>query len=219
MSSDDELLDVLDESGSLTGETRTREEVHRSGAWHRVFHLWIVRDSGTHSGTNNGTLLLQRRSLHKDLEPNKVDVTVGGHLRAGESVFDAVREVEEEIGLEVQPERLVHLGSWRSERSYPEARDREFQEVFALICDWPLDRYSLDCREVYILYELPLSRALALYREGAPVPAAGYDCQYRINDALLVEDDLIEQARASVSEQLAALSTWLASSQTQPADN
>lgn len=211
MSSDDELLDILDESGSVTGETRPREEVHRSGDWHRVFHLWIVRD--------NGTLLLQRRSRHKDLEPNKVDVTVGGHLRAGESVFDAVREVEEEIGLEVQPERLVHLGSWRSERSYPEARDREFQEVFALICDWPLDRYSLDCQEVYILYELPLSRALALYRDGAPVPAAGYDCQYRINDALLVEDDLIEQARVCVSEQLEALSAWLASSQTLPADN
>lgn len=208
MSSDDELLDVLDESGTPTGETSARGRVHRQGLWHRVFHLWIVRD--------NGTLLIQRRSRHKDLEPNRVDVTVGGHLRAGESVFDATREVEEEIGLEVQPERLVHLGSWRSERSYPGAVDREFQEVFGLISDWPLDRYSLDCREVYILYELPLSRALELYRDGAPVPAAGYDCQYRINDALLVEEDLIEQARQTVSEQLTALAAWLENSQAPP---
>lgn len=197
----DELLDVLDESGKATGVRKPRSEVHAAGDWHRVFHLWIVRE--------NGKVLLQKRSRHKDLEPEKVDVTVGGHLSAGESVFDAVREVEEEIGLEVQPEQLSHLGGWRSERNYPNAVDREVQEVFALVNDWPLEEYALDCREVYLLYEVPISRLLDLYRNGTALPAAGYDCQQRVNDALLIEDDLIAQARVTVSEQLEALASWL----------
>jgi isopentenyldiphosphate isomerase len=198
----DELLDVLDETGAPVGKTRPRSEVHEGGDWHRVFHLWIVRE--------DGALILQRRSRLKTLEPNKVDVTVGGHLRAGESVFDAVREVEEEIGLEVAPERMAFLGTWRSERRYDQGIDRELQEVFALVNDWPLERYSLDCREVYLLYEIPLKRAIGLYRDGLPVPVAGYDCQLRKNDALLIETDLIEQARATVVEQLEELSDWLA---------
>lgn len=202
MHPEEELLDVLDEDGSPTGETKPRSEVHRDGDWHRVFQLWVIRE--------DGTLILQRRSQSKDLEPNKVDVTVGGHLAAGESSFDATREAEEELGLEVGPERLAFLGSWRSERHYEGALDREFQEVFAILNDWPLESYSLDCREVYLLYEIPLGRALELYRDGTPVPVSGFDCQLRKNDALLVPDDLIEQARGTVTEQLEALSDWLA---------
>ncbi|MEX2535937.1 MAG: NUDIX domain-containing protein [Trueperaceae bacterium] len=202
MNASDELLDVLDESGAPTGQTKPRNEVHRDGDWHRVLHLWVARE--------DGTVLLQRRSRHKELEPEKVDVTVGGHLSAGESVFDAVREAEEEIGLDVRPEQLAHLGTWRSERRYPNVVDREMQEVFALVCDLPLDRYSLNCREVYQLYEVPLARVIDLYRSGTPLPAAGYDCQLRTNDALLIEDDLIAQARGTASEQLEALAIWLA---------
>ena len=201
MSDGEELVDVLDETGEKTGAVKPRSEVHRDGDWHRVFHLWVVRE--------DGTLILQRRSRHKDLEPNKVDVTVGGHLEAGESTLDASREAEEELGLEVAPERLAFLGTWQTERRYETAVDREFQEVFAVVNDWTLEEYSLNCGEVYLLYELPLRRALELYREGTPVPAAGYDCQRRKNDALLIPDDLIHQARQPVVEQLEALSTWL----------
>lgn len=196
-----ELLDVLDESGEKTGAVKERAEVHAAGDWHRVFHLWVARE--------DGTMILQRRSRHKELEPDKVDVTVGGHLRAGESVFDALREAEEEVGLEVRPELLIHLGSWRSERSYPDAIDREHQEVFAYLCDWPLESFSLDCREVYLLYEVPLARLIDLYRDGTPVPVTGFDCQFRNNDALLVADDLIAQARTTSCEQLEELRDWL----------
>ena len=197
-----ELLDVLDETGAKTGEIKPRDAVHRDGDWHRVFHLWIVR--------SDGTLILQRRSRHKELEPNRVDVTVGGHLGAGESVFGATREVQEELGLAVGPERLAFLGTWKTQRHYERAIDREFQEVFALVNEWSLEEYSLACDEVYLLYEIPLERAIQLYREGTPVPVAGFDCQLRRNDALLVPEDLIEQARKSVSEQLEALAGWLA---------
>ena len=75
MNEGDEFLDVLTEEGLPTGRTKRRTEVHRDGDWHRSFHLWIVKEGRY--------VLLQRRSQAKDLEPNKLDVAVGGHFSAG----------------------------------------------------------------------------------------------------------------------------------------
>ena len=46
---------------------------------------------------------LQRRSDGKDLAPGKVDVAVGGHLAAGETWVDALREADEELVLPLAP--------------------------------------------------------------------------------------------------------------------
>ena len=180
---------------------KPREAVHRDGEWHRVFHLWVVR--------SDGRVLLQRRSRFKAVAPGKVDVTVGGHLRAGETAFDAVREVEEEIGLRVEPVRLALLGNWRTELVAEGLVDREHAEVFALVDDGPLEEFRLDCQEVYLLYEAPLEGLIALYRDGRPLPVPGFDCQRRRNDALLIGDDLIGGAREVTVQQLEALRAWM----------
>lgn len=196
-----ELLDVLTPEGIPTGQVRPRDEVHREGLWHRSFHLWIVKE--------NRFVLFQRRSSTKDLEPNKLDVTVGGHFGAGETLKDVIREVEEEIGLQVRVGELQYLETRPVERFYPHAIDREYQEVYALRCEQDLDQYHLDRREVYVLYEIPISRALELYREGTPVAAAGFDAYRRPNHALLIPEDLIEQSRADVVDVLEKIAFWL----------
>ncbi len=196
-----ETFDVLDSSGRPTGRTKNRDEVHRDGDWHRALHLWIVKDGRY--------VLFQRRSADKDLEPDKLDVSVGGHLSAGETVREALREVEEELGLYVPFEALYPLGTHRAERRYEHATDREFQEVYALRQDQPLTSYTLDRGEVYALYELPLEGALALYRDNTPLAAAGYDAYGRRNDALLGESDIIEAARENVVSALERIRTWL----------
>lgn len=196
-----ELLDVLDEQGERTGETKPRWQVHRDGDWHRSFHLWVVRE--------DDLVLFQRRAPGKDLEPGRIDVTVGGHFRAGEGLEQVVREVEEEIGVSVEPGDLSFLGCWRAERRYADAVDREFVEVYAIRRDAPLSDYWLDCSEVTVLYELPLRRALELYRVGTPQAASGYDCQGRVNNALLVESDLILAGRADTVAALEELGRWL----------
>jgi isopentenyldiphosphate isomerase len=197
----DELFDVLDEFGIPTGETKPRALVHRDGDWHRSFHLWIVKD-GTH-------VLFQRRSHKKDLEANKLDVTVGGHFGAGETLLEVVREVEEEIGLKVQLKDLHFIETRQGERHYENAVDREFVDVYALRCDQKLDAYYLQCDEVSVLYEVPIDKAIELYRDGTFVAVYGYDCQQRTNNALLVSDDLIEGSGAEVVETLLKVKGWL----------
>src|SRR5690606_19690656 len=148
----DELLDVLDDNGNPTGERKPRSAVHRDGDWHRAFHLWVVREGHL--------VILQRRAEEKDLEPLRLDVTVGGHYRAGEMFVDVLREAEEEIGLVLRPGQVAFLGTVRSERHYPDPDpprvDREFQEIYATHDDRPLSAYVQEPEEVDTLYEVPL---------------------------------------------------------------
>ena len=202
-----EPLEVLNPLGQPTGETKARAAVHRDGDLHRTLHLWVLSNQGAY-------VLMQRRALGKDLEPGKLDVAVGGHFRAGETLPDVLREAHEELGMTVQPGELTYLGTFRATRHYPGVIDDELQESYLLVRDVPLTSYQLDPVEVEVLYELPLGGAVALYEHGAPLAAAGYDAQGRRNDALLIADDLIEQARGDVAARLRQIQTLLARAQT-----
>ena len=90
-----ERFDVLDASGQPTGRTRRRDLVHRHGDWHRAFHCWIVL--GTGAGPHS--VILQRRADDKDTWPGALDVSVGGHYRAGESLADVIREMPERLSV------------------------------------------------------------------------------------------------------------------------
>src|SRR5688572_23762833 len=118
---DAELIDVLDAEGRSTGESKARWEVHRDGDWHRAAHVWVVRA--------DGHVLVQRRALVKQIEPGRLDVSVGGHLVAGELEVDVVREIEEELGLVLPFGSLTYLGTAVTERTYDDYLDREFQDV------------------------------------------------------------------------------------------
>lgn len=198
------MLEVLDEAGLPTGVRKARAAIHRDGDWHRAFHLWVVHP--------DGHVLLQRRAPQKDLAGGKVDVSVAGHLRPAETLLDILREAEEEIGLVVRPGDLTFLETVRSERHYLSGeRDREFQDVYVtLVAGRELHDYFMDCGEVTVLYEAPLGRVLALYREGGSLPVAGWDCQQRSNHALLIEEDLIAEGREQTAASLARVADWWA---------
>ncbi|MGH3148563.1 MAG: NUDIX hydrolase [Rubrobacter sp.] len=138
-----ESLDILDEAGLPTGRVAPKSEAHRLGLWHRCFHCWI---SGT--DPEGAYLLVQRRAAVKDTWPGVLDVTAAGHLAAGEETLDGLREVEEELGLRVEPERLISLGSRRVEHEIPGGRDREFHDVFFLLDSTPPSDLRLQADEV-----------------------------------------------------------------------
>jgi isopentenyldiphosphate isomerase len=99
----EELIEVVTRDGRATGVRKPKPHVHRDGDWHMAIHVWIV--------TSAGRVLLQRRSLLKENNPGLWDVSVAGHVSAGESVAEAaVREVEEEIGLRIDASDLQFIG-------------------------------------------------------------------------------------------------------------
>ncbi len=105
-----ELLDILNEDGTVSGVVKERSQVHRDGDLHRTSHVWIARKNKK-SGMD---ILLQKRSHNKDSYPECYDISSAGHIVAGSGFLDsAIRELEEELGLKVEKEELILKGTRR----------------------------------------------------------------------------------------------------------
>lgn len=92
MEHQEELLEVVNEKGEII-KALPRSEVHGNPSlMHRVVHVLVFN--------KEGSLLLQKRSMNKDVAPGKWDTSVGGHVNSGESLYQALkREMEEELGI------------------------------------------------------------------------------------------------------------------------
>lgn len=154
----DELFDVLDEHGNPTGQAKPRRLVHRDGDWHGALHIWI----GGIDERGEPFVLFQRRSATKDTWPNALDVAVGGHIRAGETLAETVREAEEEIGLPLRLDDVVCIGRRFAVGSGPGVQEREVQEIYALRSDMPLGAYRLHPEEVDALVAPTIDDVLQL---------------------------------------------------------
>jgi len=88
----DEMLEVVDKDGKVQGLAK-RSDIHRDPSLiHRVVHVLVF--------DNKGRLLLQKRSMNKDVAPGKWDTSVGGHVNPGEGILEAAkREMKEELGV------------------------------------------------------------------------------------------------------------------------
>lgn len=155
----DEPFDVLFADGAPTGIIKPRGAVHRDGDWHRALHVWIAgRDEA-----GEPFLMFQRRSAAKDSWPDRFDTTVGGHFRAGETLQETLREVEEEIGLPTVALALRPLGTRVSITEAPPLCDHELQDVFLLLDNRPLADYRPHPLELSALVRFPLGRLLAFF--------------------------------------------------------
>lgn len=152
----DERFDIVTAEGMPTGRTKRRADVHRDGDWHRSIHVWLYGVEGTEP-----FMLFQRRGLDKDTWPGVLDATAAGHLAAGETVTDAFREIEEELGFAPDHALLRQVGTRVcANEQTPGVIDRELQEVFLLRDDRPLTSYRPNPVEVDALVRVPLAGAL-----------------------------------------------------------
>lgn len=139
----DEWLDLLRDDGTASGERIPKADAHRTGAWHRAVHVWIV--------TPDARVLLQRRAAVKENYPSYWDVSCAGHCAAGESAREAaVRELAEELGLDVDPEELHALGQLREQCVLNGGKyvDNEVHDLFLLRRDVDVAALTLQPEEV-----------------------------------------------------------------------
>lgn len=123
-----EYVDVLDENGIYTGEIVTREEAHRTGKWHRAIIVIIV------NGENK--VLIQRRSKKKKKRPGMWDVSVAGHVTAGQdSLSSSMRETSEEIKVDfrwdIAAKDFRYMFSYRCHEEFEDGTiENQFYDVF-----------------------------------------------------------------------------------------
>jgi isopentenyldiphosphate isomerase len=153
----DEPFDVVRADGLPTGVVKPRGQIHRDGDWHRALHVWVAGIDAPGSSF----LMFQRRSPRKDTWPNRYDATVGGHYRAGESLSDTLREIEEEIGISPDGLELRPLGvRVCADEAQPGIVDRELEDVLLLRDDRPLEAFRPDPVELAALARFPLDALL-----------------------------------------------------------
>lgn len=137
----EEKFDVLNELGEFTGEVATRYECHKRGFWHRAVYAFIIN--------KQGDILLQKRSNSKKLWPNLWDVTVGGHVDAGEFGRQAlIRESKEELGIDIDDNDIKYLVGSTSTNVQGDIINNHYNECYLITKDIDISTIKLQPEEV-----------------------------------------------------------------------
>ncbi|MGN7388893.1 NUDIX hydrolase [Sporosarcina sp. SAFN-015] len=149
-----ELLKVFDEDYKYVCD-ETRDIIHKKGLWHETFHCWLVDEAN---------VFIQKRSATKNDFPSLYDITAAGHLLADENVMDGIREVEEELGIQVDLSKLKRMGAVRDVIRLPEFIDKEFANVFLYQSTFAPTDFTLQQEEVDSIHAVSIGDLQALFR-------------------------------------------------------
>lgn len=136
----DEPVEILDESGAVTG-TVSRQEMRERNLRHRSVFVAIVNDADE--------ILVHRRASWKDVWPGSWDVAVSGVVAPGEAwEAAAARELAEETGVAVE---LGYLG----EDTYADDQVHEFARVYHARTEGP---FTFDDGEIVEAAWVPIAQ-------------------------------------------------------------
>lgn len=141
----DELIDIVTQDGKPTGKTALKSEIHAKGYYHNTAHVWLY--------TNKGEILLAQRSFKKLICPGMWDVSVAGHVDAGETVeAAAIRETKEELNLNLSTNNLNKIGVFTCFQNYDSGIiDNEFHHTFIAELQVNLNSLTPQAEEVEAL--------------------------------------------------------------------
>lgn len=151
MSGHDEILEVVDEQGSVI-RLAQRSELHSDPSLiHRVVHVLVFN--------SKGQLLLQKRSMNKDVAAGKWDTSVGGHVNPGEGLHEAaIRELYEELGITGQKMEFLYSYLFRN------WRESELVYTFSCVYDGSIT-FNKDEIDEVAFWDLQRIRETLQYKE------------------------------------------------------
>lgn len=115
MTETEEILDLVNDKDEIIG-TIPRSEFYRleneSLGYIRAAELFIIN--------SKGQLWVPVRTAHKKIAPNGLDYSMGGHISAGETYLQGgLREIEEELGLDLTEDDLEFVHTFEPEPGLP----------------------------------------------------------------------------------------------------
>ena len=137
----EEIIDIVDESNNLTWVTEKKSIAHKKWLWHRAVHIWIYN--------NKWELLIQKRAKIKNYLPWLWDLSVGGHISAWEEpIVSAIREVWEEIGIDIWENDLDFQFVKKEQNHSNWLKNNEFLYVYTMSWNGDISKLKLQKEEV-----------------------------------------------------------------------
>lgn len=159
-----ELWDLYTRERARTGETHVRGERLPPDRYHLVVHVWIR--------SSRGEWLISQRAASRPTFPLKWE-SVGGSVTAGEdSLTGALREAEEEVGVQLDPA----LG--RCISSTVREHFQDIRDVWLFTYDGDLDLSRATTDEVAQMRWMTVEDIRELYEAGELVHTLGYFFEY-----------------------------------------
>ncbi len=131
----EEMFDTYTRDGKYL-DIRSKSFCHGKdpGVYHKSVYVWAIN--------KNGEVLIQRRALCKKHFPGKWDISIAGHIHAGELPIDAcVRETKEELGIDVPKDNFEFITDYIYDTNY------EILQIYFLYIDKEYE-FKLDNIEV-----------------------------------------------------------------------
>ena len=155
----EELIDVLDEFGNKTGLVKTKKDIKKDGDYHRAISVLILNDN---------KILLQKRSSTKKFYPNLWSIFIKGHVQAGEESLDAcIREISEEIGIDIDKRELNYLYTLKEEKRDNDYIENIFYDTFIMRQDIDLKDIKVQEEEVSEVKYMEVSEVYDLIKNGS----------------------------------------------------
>lgn len=153
MNQDSKMLEVYTEDNKTKIGIADREVVHYCNLWHREIACWVVNEKNE--------ILLQRRSSNKKQSPNMLSVTAG-HVDLNELPFEAtLREIKEEIGLDIQQQELMSLDTFKAKKP----NNYHFKYVYLLRTDKKIEELTMQENEVSELLYVSIDKLKEMLKE------------------------------------------------------
>lgn len=105
-----EIFDLYDKEFNKLDKTMLRGSKNEPGEYHLVVHIWIRNSKGEY--------LIQQRNKITDRIPYQWACTGGAAITGDTSLDAAVRETEEELGLQLEPSQFTLLQRYFIENEY-----------------------------------------------------------------------------------------------------
>ena len=150
----DEIIDIYDSEMNLLGVS-TKDQAHKEGLWHKVFHSWIVSE--------DGNIWLQFRSLNKQIFPALLDVSCKGHVLVGEMVKSSgLHKLEENFGLHLKEYDLAKMFTHKMVFDNP-IINREFCSTYLYKTQTKIYDLRLQPENIYGMYEVDIGDLIDLF--------------------------------------------------------
>ena len=181
-----ELIDVLNKKGEVIG-VKSRKEIMKNGDLHRTVHIWIINEFNE--------ILLQKRNPKKDTYPNLWAISTAGHVITNETSKEAaIRELKEELNLNIKEEELEYLFTIERKQEFKDMKIHCFDDVYLLKYNLNIEKTKLQKSELTDLIFINYKELQEIYKNNDPkfVPATEeHDKLFKYLEKKLKDSDLV----------------------------